>query len=61
MIKLELEKYCQECTCFEEKTNYLEYMWQGKFCRTYTITCKNKDICKNLKEYLKKQGEKKND
>lgn len=51
MISLQVESYCQDCSKFEPECS--------KFSadnRTYTtISCANRGLCANLKQYLEEQ------
>ena len=61
MITTEFEPYCQECPYFDANVIKIEiessYMRVG--CNT-RITCKEKDKCDLMYEYLKKKNKKEN-
>ena len=54
MIELNVEDYCQNCGRFEAEITTMEKgcTWQEKSYNTI-ITCKNREKCKKLMEYLK--------
>ena len=56
MIKLDVEKYCQDCPDFEAKVykEFFEDFYGFKLPNTY-ISCKNTDKCRRIKRYLEKE------
>ena len=62
MIKLNLkvEDVCHACPCFEEETLVNKLYADNKIARTdITVLCKNRELCKQLKSFLKDAGEQK--
>ena len=55
MIKLDVDDNCQECGNFEAESVTFEKGYIGKGMLSYhtIITCKNRDKCKKMMEYLK--------
>ena len=62
MIKLEVEKYCENCPEFEadvDKTSYISSSMQSiheSFCNT-VITCEHSERCRVIMDYLSKEKE----
>ena len=60
MIKLEVEKYCENCPEFEadvDKTSYISSSMQSiheSFCNT-VITCEHRERCRVIMDYLSKE------
>ena len=60
MIKLEVEKYCENCPEFEadvDKTSYISSSMQSiheSFCNT-VISCEHKNRCRVIMDYLSKE------
>lgn len=56
MIELVIEDYCQNCNMFEADVDRIRGYSDGRKIYTdTTISCKNKDLCNNMKNYLKKE------
>ena len=56
MIKLDIEPYCENCAAFEadvKKTN--AYQEDMIVLNTKWIRCKHRYLCRNLKNYLKRE------
>ena len=56
MIELRIQPYCEACGDFKEevKKYYVENFFGDIICDT-EITCRNKDRCEKMIEYLKER------
>lgn len=64
MIKLELnvDDMCHKCPCFEEEVKTTKFYAIDKIVGTeITVLCKNRDLCEQLKSFLKESEDKKDD
>lgn len=60
MIELKLEPYCENCAQFEAEVKKHNYCTSGDRSITVnetSILCKNRNLCRNLKNYLKREAE----
>lgn len=55
MINLIVENYCHECPSFEANVVNITSVGEVK---TTNITCKHRERCKSIKNYLKSIGDK---
>lgn len=64
MIKLELivEDMCHKCPCFEEEVKTTKFYAIDEIAETdVVVLCKNRNLCKQLKSFLKESEDEKND
>ena len=56
MIEIKIQPYCEECRDFEPEVekNEIESFFGNIICDT-EITCRNKDRCEKMIEYLKER------
>lgn len=61
MISLNVEEKCQNCPNFSPvvdriETTTVEDMVNGRKRIIQTVYCNNKDFCKNMEDYLRKEN-----
>ena len=52
MIKLDIKKYCQNCTYFEPETKAVTFPSGNSWETDTIISCAKKDKCSNITKYL---------
>lgn len=57
MIKLSVEEYCWNCDGFEPVVDKYKSIYESEGSTT-TITCENKNRCRAIYRFIKKQFEK---
>lgn len=54
MIELNVEPLCHNCKTFDANTNTAVMYAEGEpYIVTHEITCRNKDICNNIRAAIK--------